>query len=229
MIDVSRKEIKYGVTPQEISGLKRRLAHLMKSDSHNGREGYLVRSLYFDTPFDTDYEEKADGYLERRKIRLRVYDPAGNVAKLELKEKRGSAQRKRSLLLSKEEAQQMIRGDYRFLKSRSEELALQLYMIMEQKCYRPKCVVEYDRYAFYLDHNDTRITFDTGLRSGEGNYNIFDQKLVLYPVGGAMENTMEVKFSGFLFSYLKNELNRYECTPISSSKYCRSRMVTKAI
>lgn len=229
MIDVSRKEIKYCVSPHEISGLKRRLAPLMNSDVHNGRDGYLVRSLYFDTPFDTDYEDKAGGYLERRKIRLRVYDPEGNTAKLELKEKKGSAQRKRSLFLTKEEAGQMIRGDYGFLKSRNEELALHLYMVMTLKCYRPKCVVEYDRFAFYLDHNATRITFDTRLRSGEGNYNIFDKKMMLYPVSGVMENTMEVKFSGFLFTCLKNELNRYESIPISSSKYCRSRMITKGI
>ena len=56
MFDVSRKELKYIVSPHEISGLKRRLSPLMRSDPHNGGqgEGYRVRSLYFDTPFDTD-------------------------------------------------------------------------------------------------------------------------------------------------------------------------------
>lgn len=227
MIDVSRKEIKYRISLQEIAGLKRRLAPLMKADVHNGEKGYRVRSLYFDTPFDTDYEEKENGYQKRRKIRLRIYDPGEQTAKLELKEKNGSSQRKRSLLLTKAEAECMIHGEYDFLKSREEELGMWLYLFMTQKCYRPKCVVEYDRYAYFLEHNDIRITFDTRLRSGEGHYNIFDQNMILYLAGGVMENTMEVKYNGFLFTYIKNELKRYDGMPISSSKYCRSRMITK--
>lgn len=229
MLDVSRKEFKYIVGPQEIAGLKRRLAPLMRSDPHNGgkNEGYRVRSLYFDTPYDTDYEEKTGGYHERRKIRLRIYDPADESAKLELKEKKGTNQRKRSILLDREEAERMIRGDYGCLQRRGEDLALRLYLLMTQKCYRPKCVVEYDRFAYCLAHNETRVTFDTGLRSGEGSHDIFDKNLMLYPVCGIMENTMEVKFNGFLFTYIKNELNRCQGMPTSNSKYCRARMATK--
>lgn len=226
---MSRREIKYSISPYETARLKRRLAPLMKRDSHNGREGYRVRSLYFDTPFDTDYEDKTGGYQARRKIRLRVYDPEDETVKLELKEKSGSAQRKRSLLLNREEAGEMITGHYDFLKYRDEELALWLYMFMTQKCYRPRCVVEYDRFAYYLEQNDTRITFDTKLRSGEGNHNIFDENLILYPVGSVMENTLEVKYSGFLFTYVKNELNRCERMPVSVSKYCRARAVSKGM
>lgn len=229
MIDVSRREIKYQISPHEIAGLKRRLASIMRCDRHNGRDGYLVRSLYFDTPFDTDYEDKIDGYNERQKIRLRLYDPQDETVKLELKEKKGTVQRKRSLLLNREEAEQMICGRYGFLQARNEELALWLYTFMVTKCYRPKCIVEYDRFAYYLEHNDTRVTFDTGLRSGEANYNIFDKNLVLYPVRSALENTLEVKFSGFLFTSVKNELNRFEGMPVSSSKYCLARMVSKRI
>lgn len=229
MIDVSRKEIKYRVGPHEMSNLKARLAPLMKKDSHNKGAGYLVRSLYFDTPFDTDYEEKSGGYYERRKIRLRIYDPEQAVAKLELKEKRGTFQRKRSLLLDRMEAEQMIRGQYGFLKAREEELAMWLYVFMTKKCYRPKCIVEYDRFAYYLDYNNIRITFDTGLRSAEGNYNIFDKNLVLYPVSDVMADTLEVKFNGFLFTYLKDELAVCEGMQISSSKYCQGRRVTKGM
>ena len=39
MFDVSRKELKYIVSPHEISGLKRRLSPLMRSDPHNGGQG----------------------------------------------------------------------------------------------------------------------------------------------------------------------------------------------
>ena len=38
----------------------------MLSDPHNGTHGYMIRSLYFDTPFDDDYFEKQAGIELRR-------------------------------------------------------------------------------------------------------------------------------------------------------------------
>ena len=37
-----------------------------------GRDGYTIRSLYFDTLHDADYFEKLDGVQLRRKLRLRL-------------------------------------------------------------------------------------------------------------------------------------------------------------
>ena len=51
----------------------------------------------------------------------------------------------------------MIAGDYRFLMQRQEPLAKWLYTFLSVRCYRPKCIVEYDRFAYITEHNDTRI------------------------------------------------------------------------
>lgn len=227
MLDVTRKEIKYNIGLMEAASMRRRLGIYMKADPHNGEKGYLVRSLYFDTPYDTDYEEKVDGYDERQKIRLRVYSADDRTAKLEVKEKTDALQRKRSLTLDRGEAMQMIRGEYRFLLEREEALAHWLYTFLNVRCYRPKCVVEYDRYACVLEHNDTRITFDRNLRASEAGFDIFDRELALYPVGVPGAVTMEVKYTGFLLSHLKYELNHCDKTRCSNSKYCRARMITK--
>lgn len=227
MLDVTRKENKYDIGLIETADMKRRLGIYMESDPHNGETGYLVRSLYFDTLYDADFEQKVDGYDERQKIRLRVYSADAMTAKLEVKEKEDALQRKRSLSIERSEAQQMINGDYRFLLRREEPLAHWLYAFLNARCYRPKCVVEYDRYAYILEHNDTRITFDQNLRASESNYDIFDKDLVLYPVSAPGAVTMEVKYTGFLLSHLKNELNYCDKTRCSNSKYCRARMITK--
>ncbi|MDE5698454.1 MAG: polyphosphate polymerase domain-containing protein [Lachnospiraceae bacterium] len=227
MLDVTRKENKYDIGLIETADMKRRLGIYMESDPHNGETGYLVRSLYFDTLYDADFEQKVDGYDERQKIRLRVYSADAMTAKLEVKEKEDALQRKRSLSIERGEAQQMINGDYRFLLRREEPLAHWLYAFLNARCYRPKCVVEYDRYAYILEHNDTRITFDQNLRASESNYDIFDKDLVLYPVSAPGAVTMEVKYTGFLLSHLKNELNYCDKTRCSNSKYCRARMITK--
>lgn len=227
LLDVTRKENKYNIGLIETASMKRRLEIYMAPDSHNGENGYLVRSLYFDTLHDTDFEEKVDSYDERQKIRLRVYSADAGTVKLEVKEKKDALQRKRSLSLDRIEAMQMINGDYHFLLRREESLAHWLYTFLNVHCYRPKCVVEYDRYAYNLEHNDTRITFDRNLRASESNFNIFDENLTLYPVSPPGVVTMEVKYTGFLLTFLKNELNYCDKSRCSNSKYCRARMITK--
>lgn len=229
MLDVRRKELKYPVCPAEAARLKRRLGIFMQQDAHNGTEGYMVRSLYFDTLQDSDFEDKVEGYDNRRKIRLRVYDADAQAAKLELKEKNDIYQRKRSLNLSREEAKQMIRGDYSFLLQRDEKLAKWLYVYMTSYCYRPKCVVEYDRFAFMLQENDTRVTFDRNIRASESCFDIFRKDMILYPVCRTEEITMEVKYNEFLMTFVKNELGggTNRVVQYSNSKYCRARMVSK--
>lgn len=227
VLDVSRKELKYTVNVMEAANLKSRLARLMKPDVHNGTAGYMVRSLYFDTLWDSDFEEKVNGYDDRRKIRLRVYNADAEIIKLEVKEKMGGIQRKRSLLLDREDAIRMERADYTFLAGREEALAGWLYAYMTGRCYRPKCVVEYDRFACILSHNDMRVTFDSNLRASECGLDIFNRHAVLYPVSGPEDITMEVKYNGFLMTYIKNELSLCDKMQHSASKYCRARMVSK--
>ncbi len=227
MLDVSRKELKYLLSLPEVYRMKEKLAAVMQTDVHGGGEGYRVRSLYFDSLFDMDFEDKVAGYDRRQKVRLRVYDPRDQKVKLELKKKTGSAQRKRSLIISRDEAERMIEGDYTFLMERPEEMAHQLYTFLLTKCYRPKCVVEYDRLAFMREENDIRVTFDSNLRATESDFNIFNEHLVLYPVAPPGEVTMEVKYNGFLYSYMKKVINQANRMQISNSKYCRARQITK--
>lgn len=228
MLDVSRRELKYPVSLAEMHLMKNKLTKVMKTDSHNGENGYLVRSLYFDTLWDSDFEEKVDGYDSRQKIRLRVYDLNSGTAKLELKEKTGFAQRKRSLILSRQETEQMMNGEYGFLLDRPESLAHSLYTFMMTKGYRPKCIVEYDRLAYWEDVNDIRITFDMNLRATEAKIDgLFDKNLILYPVADKSEVTMEVKYNGFLYSYIKDIISISNRMQISNSKYIRARMVSK--
>ena len=227
MLDVSRRELKYLISKQDMYRLKPRLSAILTVDAHSGQEGYRVRSLYFDTLFDSDFEDKVDGYDNRRKVRLRVYDTKDTIVKLELKEKSGSAQRKRSLFLTREEAERMARGDYLFLMERQEPLAQQLYPFLETKCYRPKCIVEYDRGAYCRSENDIRVTFDQNLRATESNFDLFDDGLILYPVAHPNEVTLEVKYRGFLYSHVKKLLNQADRMQVSNSKYCLARTISK--
>ena len=223
VLRVLRTEKKHNLTKLEVSGLKSRLSAILSGDPVNGYKPYLVRSLYFDTIFNDDFYEKMAGVERRQKIRLRIYDPNAKTAKLEIKEKQGTTQLKRSLVLTREEAIRLQNCDYEVLKEKEDELAQELYIVMTTKLYRPVCIVEYDRVAFANPTNDIRITFDSDIRSNEGNFSIFDPNLQCYPVFSNRNTVLEVKYNGFLLSYIKEAIGSLDCTETAVSKYCLAR------
>lgn len=223
VLRVLRTEKKHNLTKLEVSGLKSRLSAILSGDPVNGYKPYLVRSLYFDTIYNDDFFEKMAGVERRQKIRLRVYDPNAATAKLEIKEKQGATQLKRSLVLTREEAIRLQNCDYEVLKDKEDELAQELYILMTTKLYRPVCIVEYERVAFANPTNDIRITFDSDIRSNEGNFSIFDLNLQCYPVFSNRNTVLEVKYNGFLLSYIKDVIGSLDCTETAVSKYCLAR------
>ena len=66
-----RHELKYFITPAELTVLRHSLTPLMKLDQ--GHE-YYIRSLYFDTINDDALDEKIAGVGNRKKYRIRIYD-----------------------------------------------------------------------------------------------------------------------------------------------------------
>ena len=149
MNKVLREEKKFLISVADFIKLSHKVEQVMLSDPHNGTHGYMIRSLYFDTPFDDDYFEKQAGIELRRKVRLRCYDPNSDFAMLELKQKQGAQQMKRSLKVSREDAKRLIAGDYSVLLNYTESFAAEMYGLMQYRCYRPKTIVEYNRKATY--------------------------------------------------------------------------------
>lgn len=223
MDTVLREEKKYLISIEEFVKKSHILQQFMMQDEHNGTHGYLIRSLYFDTPFDDDYFEKTAGIECRRKIRLRIYDTDNNFAMLEMKQKQGACQRKRSLKISRDEAERMIRGEYSILLSYEEPFAAEIYGLMQKKCYRPKTIVEYHRKAFIAKENKIRITFDNQIVSTESHFDLFSKKLNMNPVLDPYDVILEVKYNGFLLSYIKEMINSIDKSELSVSKYCLAR------
>ena len=72
MNEVLRQEKKFLISLDQMYALSARLAKFMHMDSHGSSEGYIIRSLYFDSVDNRDYVEKEYGIELRRKIRLRM-------------------------------------------------------------------------------------------------------------------------------------------------------------
>lgn len=225
MNEVCRQEKKYWIHRVDMARLMARLEPIMRQDEHNGAQGYWIRSLYFDTPDEQDYREKIDGLEKRRKLRLRIYDPEAGFAMLEMKQKEGMYQKKRSLRLRRKDAQEMAAGQYDCLLGYGDAFAAECYGLLRTRCYRPKAVVDYRRRAFIARENRIRVTFDHQIRATESCFDLFSPTLNTYPVLDAFGAVLEVKYSGFLLSYIKNAVNAADRTETSVSKYCLARRV----
>ena len=229
MNEVMREEKKYALDVAEGAVLRTRLAQVMHADAHNGARGYSIRSLYFDTLDDQDFWDKIEGIELRRKIRLRIYSPADTVAKLEMKQKQGPYQKKRSLAISRADALALCAGDYSPLLRYSDPFAAECYGLMHNRCYRPRTIVEYRRQAFIARENNIRLTFDSDIRATEASMALFAEDLALTPVLDPFSMVLEVKFNGFLLSYIKNLLDTVHRPELSVSKYCLARRFTMGI
>lgn len=224
MTDISRIEQKYPVTLAQAERLRQRLALFMREDPHNGPDGYWVNSVYFDTPNDRDFRDKRNGENIRRKVRLRVYGEEDR-AKLELKEKLGAFQRKRSLSLNETQAEAALGGDYSFLRHMEGDFAGEMYLLLVTRCYRPKVLLSYRRRAYCLPENDTRITFDGDLSTGPVEKSLPFRSPSL-PVFSGGWLTLEVKYRDFLLSNVKLALGEALLPQASIGKYSLSRQAS---
>ncbi|MBU3876672.1 polyphosphate polymerase domain-containing protein [Faecalicatena sp. AGMB00832] len=225
MKEVLRQEKKYLLSLEQYRRLDNTFEKVLRPDEHNGTRGYLIRSLYFDTMQERDFYEKEDGLEIRRKIRLRTYSPDSDYAMLEMKQKQGENQKKRSLRVKREDAMELTQGHYSCLLNYEEPFAKECYGLLNIHCYRPKSIVEYRRKAYVASENKTRITFDSDIRATESDFCIFSPSLNLNPVFDPYLTVMEVKYNGFLLSYIKQMVSMDGKIPTSVSKYSFSRSV----
>lgn len=136
-------------------------------------------------------------------------------------------QKKRSVRLKKEDAIRLTKGDYTPLLFYKESLAQECYAVMHLHCYRPKAVVEYRRKAFIAKENAIRVTLDHHIIATEANFDIFDRELIQNPVLDPALAVLEVKYNGFLLSYIKDVLRQCDHRgELSVSKYALSRSVS---
>lgn len=224
---VFRQEKKFLLSYEEFKKCDNLFYKILTLDEHsNQNDGYIIRSLYFDSINDRDFYDKESGIEIRRKIRLRVYDISEDFAVLEMKQKNGENQLKRSVKISKEDAISLISGKYSVLL-KYDDFSAECFGVMNMYGYKPKAVVEYRRKAYVAKENNIRITFDYNIKSSESNFNIFDDKLCLNDAFAKDKVVLEVKYNNFLLSYIKDLLEKVQKSELSVSKYCLSRTASK--
>ena len=219
-----RHELKYFITPAEMSVLRGVLTPVMQLDP-NGNENneYHIRSLYFDTINDDALEEKIAGVGNRKKYRMRIYNFSDKVIKLECKSKYGDLISKQSVSIPRDLAEQLIAGDPEGLQRMRHPLLHDVYREMKTRLLRPAVIVDYVREAYIHPAEDVRITFDKQLRTGLYSHDIFNPSIPTYPVFDDPVEILEVKFNEFLPTYIQAILSGVTAQRSAISKYtwCR--------
>ncbi len=225
MNTVLRREEKYPMHHIESLVYANKFQQLLNLDSYSVDGTYTVRSLYFDNINDDDFFDKIDEQELRRKIRLRIYNPNDKTAKLEIKQKEGIFQKKRSLNISREDAIELIKGNNSILLKYNNDFANEVYGIMTMEYYKPKTIIEYKRKAFMAKENEIRLTFDSLIRATESSFDLFDENLLLNPIADENYVVFEVKYNRFMLSYISDIISDIDRRSISSSKYCMGRSI----
>lgn len=224
MATIFRKELKYVITYENFLQIQNLLEGVLERDEHCENTAYMVRSQYYDSITNADLQDNLDGVLEKRKIRLRIYDSEASECKLEYKCKNGSDGVKYSLKVSREEALMLENHQYDFLSGRTEELAGRLYHKMTSEVYMPKTIVEYKRLAYRFPASDVRVTFDTDIRASINPYGIFEPNISYVPLLHADKGILEIKYNDFFPSALKPLLGSLDSVAEAYSKYSTARL-----
>ena len=223
--NVKRQELKYLLHAHEARILRERLLAAVPRDPYSQNGGYFIRSLYFDNPANDSHYDRMEGFEMRKKFRLRFYEFSDKaIVKFEIKTKHNNTIVKETALISRKDAAAVMNGDTDCLPGQNEILN-RVYFYFKRHYYRPTVIVDYHREAFFLDYNDIRVTFDTGLKKSGSVHSLFDADLMTIPVLERRHIILEVKYNHFFPGWLTDLLSGFDLQRCAQSKYCFSRML----
>ena len=213
-----RVEDKYTMPNSDFFLLENRIKNILPID--NGRQ-YKISSLYFDDLYDTDLMDTINGNPSRKKMRIRIYDDSFNTIKLEVKYKSYSKINKKSCIISKEEMNSLINGVPIEWEDKDSPRNIFNEKILTTGL-RPKVIVTYERSAYLYESGNTRITFDSNIRSSN-KIELFGNKDLYHDEIRDLNYILEVKYDEFIPDFIAQSINISNMLQISYSKYLMCR------
>lgn len=226
---IYRFELKYDINPRQGYLLEKEIRKFgMKPDPNiiSGTGEYFVTSLYYDSHDLSDYKDKAGGFLKKKKIRARIYEPyldKSGFVWLEIKHRFGAQNTKTRVKLSRPEFDKFIENKEGALTAKdwgkNVEAKNDILWNFIKTSAKPRIVVRYKRKAFMSDTGDLRITFDSDLETCQRTDLNCSQPMLFVNHGRLV---MEIKFCYLIPSWLKVVINDYGLKADTYSKYEKS-------
>ena len=219
-----RHELKYIISPNMALLLQSQLKAIMDVDANSVYQDhtYKIRSLYFDNDSSDAYYEKLNGVLYREKYRIRYYNDDDSFIRLERKLKHNNMTSKDQINITREICDKIINGEVEELEGTG--LLEEFLSDMKRKHLKSSVIVDYTRLAYTYPVSEVRITFDSKIKSGIYDYELFDYELPTVPVIEDKEVVLEVKFNEVLpetISMILSTIPMYR-QAVSKFALCRS-------
>jgi len=218
-----RHELKYAINQLEYHYLKSDLKTILNLDYNASLTGeYQIRSLYFDDPFNSAYEDKESGIKERGKYRFRIYNQSDNLIKLEFKQKMNNLVAKSSTPISRMLFEKAMRRSLTFKDVQHDPLLTDFYLATRMQGLAPVVVVDYWREPFISRMGNVRVTFDRSIQAGINRMDLFGHLVSASPIlPGSM--ILEIKYDDYLPEHIRKslQLTRHQRLAVSKYTLCR--------
>jgi VTC domain len=219
-----RYELKHEISKMDCYLLRNRLKHIMQPDPHAKNNGkYLIRSVYFDNNDNKVLNQKKEGFIERDKFRVRLYDNHTNFINLEKKSKRNNMTYKQKCKLTAEEYELLRLGEIAWMKYDFRPLIEDLYVQMNLFQLKPVTIVDYEREVFIYEYGNVRVTFDSSIKTSFRNNDVLNSDIPMVETNSDIV-ILEVKYDEFLPDIIKSLLQLGDRHRGTYSKYQISRM-----
>lgn len=220
-----RHELKYVIDPFTALIIGKRMQLICKYDEHADKNGfYRVTSLYFDDYNNTALNDNLIGKKDRQKFRIRIYDNKDDFIRLEKKVKNNQVGFKKSEQLTRLQYENILSGNYDALIAGAQPLLKTFCTMARTKKLKPKVIVDYYRQSFVYDFGTVRITMDHQVKFALGKIDLFADNPIFAPVTSERDVILEVKYTGYLPSVIRDVVQQSISSRQSISKYtlCRS-------
>jgi len=223
MQTINRQEFKYFIKKDDVPSMRSFLGNALIPDIFSEDGSYQISSLYFDTLYDDDFNQKLDGIMYREKYRIRIYDNDIATAKFEVKRKLNNCIQKLSSKISESDLFDIYQGNYSVLEKYKglEYVPARL----EYLGYSPINIVTYNREAYTLPINNIRVTIDSDLRTHGFQtdlVNLTESPMIHVQKSGL--DILEIKFENYIPNYIVDFLSTFASVRSSVSKYALSRV-----
>jgi hypothetical protein len=219
-----RRELKHEMTQMDCYLLRNKLQHFMEIDPHAKNDGkYMIRSVYFDNLENKVLNQKKEGYFERDKFRVRLYDYNIDFLNLEKKSKRNNLTFKQKCRITSEEYEQIRFGEIAWMEQDARPLMQDLFHQMTYSQLKPITVVDYEREVFIYKYGNVRVTFDSSIKTSLRNNDVLNPDLAMVETNPDIV-ILEVKFDEFLPTVIKQLIQIGDRRSGAYSKYQISRM-----
>mgnify|MGYP006183719971 FL=1 len=223
-----RYEFKYLLRHKVSEEIKHQVNHFMEIDQFaklKSNKEYFIRSIYFEDDFNSNFDEKVNGFKIRKKFRIRYYGKDQNNSPLYLEAKGRNLERtyKRRIKIDETDIELIKKKDFLYKLVRkypSSHIINEFVFESYRKKLKPKVVIDYNRspyvnkYGLYF-----RLTFDQNiscikLNDNFGNLN--KNHSVLCEAGYTI---LEVKFDRSIPAWFHRIIQSYDLRRQSISKF----------